>query len=164
MADRMVWAHDYAMRPGSPAFAAAPAQGGGAAPAVFVFDEEWIASERVSLKRLVFLYECALELPVSIRKGPVVETVLAFAREHGARTVVTTASVSPRIRGQVARLRRSIRVEAIEDEAFVDFGGREPDLKRFSRYWSKAERRVFEGAEPGRGESLLAGTRGDDRR
>lgn len=155
MADRVIWAHDYSMRPTSPAFARAPRS-----PALFVFDEEWIASEGLSLKRLAFLYESALEMPVSIRKGAVVDTVLAFAREHGASEVVTTACVSPRIREQVERLRGSIRVEVVEDESFVGFGDRGPDLKRFSRYWSKAERLVFEGADRGRGELLIAGSRG----
>ena len=63
------------------------------APALFVFDQAWIEAQSISRKRLGFLYECALELPLTLRKGDVVEEVLAFAKRHGADGVVTSGPV-----------------------------------------------------------------------
>lgn len=150
MAERVAWVHDYAMRATSPALR--PGW-----PGVFVFDEEWIESEGLSLKRLVFLYECALELPVTTRRGRVVEAVSSFAREAGAGVIVTTACPSPRIARQIEALRREFVVEVVEDEGLVGPGSRVPDLKRFSRYWSRVERSVFEGADRARGAGLVRG-------
>lgn len=108
-------------------------------PALYVFDEAWIAAERLSLKRIVFLYESALELPgVEIRKGDVVTEVSAFAKRRGADRIETARSVDPRIKRQGAAL----GVEWLEPEPFVELSG-PVDLKRFSRFWRKAEKRVI---------------------
>lgn len=140
MGDAVVWVHDFSMRPGSPAFRAAGPAG---APGVFVFDEDWIARERLSVKRLVFLYECAIEMGLEIRRGNVVAAVLDFARERGASRVLTVECASPRVAAQVEALRRRIRVDAAPDDVLVDLAGREPDLRRFSRYWSTAQWRAL---------------------
>lgn len=109
------------------------------AAAVFVFDEEWIAQERLSLKRIVFLYECLIELPgVEIRKGNIVDEVRAFADRHGGVTIQTARSKLPRIKRQG----EALGVEWLEPEPFVELPD-DVDLKRFSRYWRKAEKRVI---------------------
>ncbi|MEQ8848600.1 hypothetical protein [Botrimarina sp.] len=108
-------------------------------PTLFVFDEEWIARERLSLKRIVFLYECLLELPgVEIRKGDVVTEVRAFAERHHADTIQTARCPLPRIKRQGEEL----GAQWLDPEPFVELPGR-VDLKRFSRYWRKAEKHVI---------------------
>lgn len=108
-------------------------------PALFVFDEAWIAAEKLSLKRIVFLYESVLELPaIEVRKGDVVREVQAFAQRHGADRIETARSVDPRIKRQG----QALGVEWIEPEPFVGLPG-PVDLKRFSRFWRKAEKRVM---------------------
>ena len=79
----IVWVHEEALGPANPALQDHPK-----APALFVFDQTWIEAQRISRKRLGFLYECALELPLTLRKGDVVEEVLAFAQRHGADGVM----------------------------------------------------------------------------
>lgn len=125
-----IWIHDEMLSPAwlSPG-----------APAVFVFDDDWIREERLSLKRIVFLYECLLDMPgVAIRKGNVVEEVTAFCAEHGVSTVRTAGSPLPRIKRQGQEL----GVEWLEPEPLVTLPDG-VDLKRFSRYWRKAEKQVL---------------------
>ncbi len=105
--------------------------------AVYVFDEETIAG--YSLKRLQFLYECLLELPVEIRRGSYEEEVAEFARAHGARRILTTATPDPRAKRAIQTLSGSFHLVVEEPEPFVTPPIR-PDLRRFSRYWSTVER------------------------
>lgn len=129
----VVWVHGDCLSPRGPALAACPG-----APALFVFDEALLAGQGVSLKRVVFLYECLLELPVTIRRGEVAAELLAFAREHGAAEVVTAESPSPRF----AAIRRAVAahlpVRVLPVRPFVT--PRRPlDLARFARYWRAVE-------------------------
>lgn len=133
MTDRvLVWIHGDALSPHNPALQQHPG-----APAVFVFDEALLAEWSIGLKRLTFMYECLLEMPVEIRRGAVVAEVLAAARVHRAERLVTSASPSPRFAGLCQQLRRHLPVEALEPPPFIR-PARPPDLKRFSRYWATA--------------------------
>lgn len=110
-------------------------------PALFVFDDEYLRGERYSLKRIAFIYECLLELPVEIMRGETVRRLLDFARRHGGDEIVCASSPNPWIRARIAELQRSLPVRIVEPEPFVRLSG-EPDLKRFSRYWAKVESRL----------------------
>ena len=88
----ILWIHEEALGANNPALQAWPE-----APAVFVFDTHWIQEARISRKRLGFLYENALDLPVTLRKGNVADEVLAFARRHQADGVVSSSAVDPRL-------------------------------------------------------------------
>jgi deoxyribodipyrimidine photo-lyase len=144
----VLWIHGEALGPANPALVAHPA-----VPAVFVFDRQLIAQAGLSLKRLGFLYECLLELPVTLRHGDVAEEVLAFARRHGADGVVTSAGVDPRFALLRERIAAQLPLQVLEPEPFVELP--EPvDLRRFSRYWRRAEpvlwARTEAGAPPAR--------------
>lgn len=138
MNDLIVWVHGDCLSPTSPALMAYPG-----APAIFVFDEALITSWRLSLKRIVFMYECLLEMPVVIRKGDVVEQLTRFAEAHGARRIVTTSSPSPRFKSICDQLRQKFELEMVEGELFLDYSGK-IDLARFSRYWETAKEQLFE--------------------
>ncbi|MFM2173377.1 MAG: hypothetical protein RLZZ54_1304 [Cyanobacteriota bacterium] len=147
----ILWIHGEALGPANPALLAYPGR-----PAVFVFDSALLAgrspttgdpagaTEPVSLKRIGFLYECLLELPVSLRKGDVAEEVLAFARAHGADGIVTTSGTDPRVEAICQTLEQQLPVQVLEVEPFVQMEG-PADLGRFSRYWRRAEREVWAG-------------------
>lgn len=129
----IIWIHAEALGPTNPALLAHPG-----VPAVFVFDRELIARQQLSLKRLGFLYECLLELPVTLRHGDVAQEVLSFARRHGADGVVTSAAVDPRFGLLREQITTHLPVQVLEPEPFVALP--EPlDLRRFSRYWRRAE-------------------------
>lgn len=136
--DTIVWVHGDCLRPDHPGLVAYPG-----APAVFVFDDELLQAWQISLKRVVFMYECLLELPVTIRRGDPADVIGQFAAEHRAQRIVTTVSPSPRFRQIVAVLRRSFTVEVMRVEPFFD-SDRPLDLGRFSRYWSVARRYLID--------------------
>jgi hypothetical protein len=112
-------------------------------PAIWVWDDALIAEWQISLKRLTFIYECLLELPVEIRRGNVAEEVLAFAKEHNTNLVITTDSPSPRFDDICDQIEQSVKLEVFAVEPFFEYDGY-IDLKRFSRYWKVAEKYVFE--------------------
>ncbi len=129
----IVWVHEEALGPANPALEDHPN-----APALFVFDEQWIREQRISRKRLGFLYECCLELPVTIRKGNVVSEVINFARRHGADGIVSSGAVDPRLQTIAAEIDRELPLWILDGEPFVDLP-KPPRLGRFSRYWRDAE-------------------------
>ena len=110
---------------------------GDPAPAVFVFDDRQLQFDAWSLKRIGFLYECLLELPVEIRRGDPLVEVADFAASHGSTRVVTMDTPDSRLRAQFDQLRQSLALEVRREPAFVELGPT-PDLRRFSRYWQKA--------------------------
>ncbi len=110
---------------------------------MFVFEPGLLegAAGPISLKRIVFLYECLLELPVTIRQGDGAEEMLAFAARHRADGVVTSAWVDPQLGGIAACVAAALPLQVLEPEPFVDLP--EPlDLRRFSRYWRSAGPRL----------------------
>ncbi|MFN6466241.1 MAG: hypothetical protein RMZ41_031110 [Nostoc sp. DedVER02] len=138
MTKPIVWIHGDCLSPYNPVLQKYPD-----APAIWVWDEALIEEWQLSLKRLTFIYECLLELPVVIRRGDVAQEILAFAKEHDANLVVTAESPSPRFDDICNQMERSIGVEVLEVEPFFDYDGY-IDLKRFSRYWKVAQNYVFE--------------------
>jgi hypothetical protein len=136
----IVWVHGDCLSPKNPALQTYPD-----APAIWVWDDALLEEWQISLKRIVFIYECLLELPVTIRRGDVAAEVVAFAKEHNADGVVTADSPSPRFEAICDRIEDtlSLEVEVCSPEPFVNYEGY-IDLKRFSRYWRVAQQYVFE--------------------
>ncbi|PIG93615.1 hypothetical protein [Gloeocapsopsis sp. IPPAS B-1203] len=133
----IIWVHGDCLSPYNPALKAYPG-----APAIWVWDDVLIAEWQLSLKRLTFIYECLLELPVTIRRGDVATEVVAFAQEHNTNLVVTAESPSPRFDTICDEIENSMSLEVLAIEPFLDYDGY-IDLKRFSRYWKIAQKYVF---------------------
>ena len=104
---------------------------------------------RISRKRLGFLYENALDLPLTLRKGDVAAEVLAFALRHKADGVVSSRAVDPRLEEIGAAIEAELPLELLDPEPFVELP-RPPRLGRFSRYWREAEAVVWENYSPAR--------------
>jgi hypothetical protein len=134
----IIWINGDCLSPKNPAFKEYPN-----APAIWVWDDALVEEWQISLKRITFIYECLLELPVTIRRGDVATEILAFAKEHNATQIVTTDSPSSRFEKICDRIEESLELEVLEVELFFDYDGF-IDLKRFSRYWKVAEQYVFE--------------------
>ncbi|MDK2408230.1 hypothetical protein QHH11_18485 [Aphanizomenon sp. PH219] len=134
----VIWINGDCLSPHNPALQEYPQ-----APALWVWDDALIAQWQISLKRLTFIYECLLELPVEIRRGNIAEQVLAFAKEHNTNLVITTDSPSPRFDDICDQIEKSVKLEVLAGEPFFEYDGY-IDLKRFSRYWKVAEKYVFE--------------------
>jgi deoxyribodipyrimidine photo-lyase len=144
----LLWIHHEALGPANPALRAHPGR-----PALFVLD-----AAPLSANRLRFLQECAAELPLQQRRGVVAEELLSVAHAEGADAIVTSRAVDPHIATIAAELdarqrheppARRLPLIALDPDPFVEL--EEPvDLGRFSRYWRRAERRVWAqwGQEP----------------
>lgn len=137
----LVWVHEDNLSPRNPALLAYPA-----APAVFVWDDAALEAERYSLKRIVFVYECLLELPVEIHRGPLAETLQLLANRAGATTIAMAESPNPRYAETVLTLEQHLRVEMHAGEAFIPHA-LEADLRRFARFWKRAEPYAFRRTE-----------------
>ncbi len=140
----VVWVHGDALGPRNPALLAYPG-----APAIYVWDDALLAQYGLSLKRVTFLYECLLELPVTIRRGDdVAAEILRFAAEHDAARVVTSETPAPRFAAISEAIAAHLPVETLPVEPFVRYRGK-IELKRFSRYWRVAQRYAY-GDDDGR--------------
>lgn len=138
MSNQIIWVHGDCLSPKNPALDEYPDT-----PAIWVWDDALLQEWQISLKRITFIYECLLELPVIIRRGDVAKEVLAFAKEHNAKTVVTADSPSPHFDAICDEIERSKKLEIFEVEPFFEYDGF-IDLKRFSRYWKVAQQYVFD--------------------
>ncbi|MEA5618027.1 hypothetical protein VB711_09280 [Cronbergia sp. UHCC 0137] len=134
----IIWVHGDCLSPNNPALKKYPG-----VPAIWVWDDALIEEWQLSLKRLTFIYECLLELPVEIRRGDLTQEILAFVQENNANLVVTVNSPSPRFDDICQKVQAVFKLEVLEVEPFFDYDGY-IDLKRFSRYWKIAEKYVFE--------------------
>ena len=138
MATPIVWVHGDCLSPQNPALQKYPD-----APAIWVWDDALIEEWQLSLKRLTFIYECLLELPVIIRRGDMAQEIFAFVKEYNTDKIVTVNSPSPRFDSICGQLECSVKLEVIEVKPLFDYDGY-IDLKRFSRYWKVAEKCVFD--------------------
>ena len=156
----VIWVHEEALGSSNPALLERPNS-----PALFVFDTRWIQEARISRKRLGFLYESALDLPITLRKGDVVKEVIAFAERHDADGVLSSLPVDPRLEHIAASIEAHCPLELLQPEPFVDLP-RPPRLGRFSRYWREAEPVVWEGfcSSPSRSSSSRFSSAGSLRR
>jgi len=128
----LVWLTLDSAANSSPAAAAFPE-----AARLFVVDDDWLASERPSLTRLVFLFECLAEVPgVEIVVGdPRVEIPAAAAR-HGCDGVALAETPCPRTRRAAESSGTMLPFEVVP---WPRFCRPRPgaDLGRFSRFWQR---------------------------
>ena len=110
------------------------------APACFVWDEAWLRESRISSKRVLFLEECLSEMPARLerRKGEVAAEVVASAEAAGASAIIAQRTPDPRLLAAAARIAKTLPVLWVDPPRFVD-DSRPYDLKRFSRFWQKAQ-------------------------
>jgi deoxyribodipyrimidine photo-lyase len=119
----------------SPAAAAHPD-----APKLFVVDRQWLADERPSLGRLLFLFECLADVPgLEIRVGDPATIVPARAAALGCDAVAVADSPCPRARSSAASIAATLPVHVVDWPPFCD-PSRVDDLGRFSRFWQKVSR------------------------
>lgn len=126
--DRLWWLHDDALAlPDEPVTAA-----------VFVFDDALMAKRHYGLKRIGFIYERLLELPVEIFRGDARRIVPARAAALGCGGIVAWRAPCP----DLTTLGEAIGVVWRERPALVD-PPTGTDLRRFSRYWSRVRARAL---------------------
>lgn len=135
----LVWIHGDNLNPHNPALTLYPD-----APAIWVWDEDLLDNYNIALKRILFMYECLLEMPPQLvsRRGNVYTEITQFAAEHNADAIVVMDSPSPRFSSLVRKLERQYPVKIMSERPIVDHDG-PYDLRRFSRYWRTAQKHAF---------------------
>jgi deoxyribodipyrimidine photo-lyase len=143
----LLWVHAEALGPANPALRAHPG-----APAVFVASHDPPGTGGgvpLAEGRRRFLRECLAELPVAVLEGDEVPVLRQSAAAAGADGIVTSRAVDPRVEAIVRDLAATLPVQVLDPEPFVDLpevGPGTPDLRRFSRYWRRAEPLVWSQA------------------
>ena len=127
---KAIWIHADCLHRNSPAYMAHPQS-----PSLYVWDDAELLRAGWSLKRIGFIYECLLDLPVEIRRGDPIAEMHNFAQQMGCDGIVTMATPDPRLQAQA----KSMRAEILPQQPFVEVKG-PLDLKRFSRYWQKVQK------------------------
>ncbi len=131
----LLWVHTDNLNPVSTLFTRHPSN-----PAIFVWDEDWLANEHIAPTRRNFIEQCLIELPASVKieRGNPALHLLAAARAAGADHILALRTPDPRLLAAAASVERQVPVFWLDAPAFVD-NTRPFDLKRFSRYWQKAQ-------------------------
>lgn len=131
----LLWVHMDALNPTSPMLHAHPDSA-----RVFVWDRQGIIKTAMKLKRLVFVAECLAEMPgpLEVRVGDVAEEVVAAAKAAGAAYVLAQRTPDPRLLAAALAVEKHLPLVWYDPPPFVETG-RGFDLKRFSRYWQRAQ-------------------------
>jgi deoxyribodipyrimidine photo-lyase len=136
----LVWVHGASLSPTDPALEANPD-----APAIFVFDRDFLQANAISFARLQFIFEGAIET-LSGREhrlcvGNQAEEILNYARALGATEIHTTQIPSPELDRTLDALEDAgLRAMMHAPDRLTSFNGQ---VKRFSAFWRKVEREVI---------------------
>lgn len=122
-------------------------------PSVFVWDTDWLVQEHITLKRAMFIAQCLDALPASltIQVGDPAEKVLAAARASNSDFILVQRTPDPRLLRAATAIAKHIPVVWFDPAPFLD-PDLHPDLRRFSRYWQKAQTSAMQPTySPGQG-------------
>ena len=129
----MLWIHAEGLGPANPVWQAWPQ-----APALFVFNTARLEAEGIGLKRVGFVFESLLEVPVVLRNGDPAAEILEFAARCGCDGVVTQAPQDPYLQKIITALGQHLEVEQLAVDPFVVL--ETPYLlRRFTRFWKQAQ-------------------------
>ena len=126
---RWAWLHEDALRLTHPACQESDRQ-------AFVWDDAYLEAQGYSFKRLVFIYETLVEMGVEIYRGDTESVLLELVAENDQLAIPDTPN--PELKRIVAALSQQREVDIVADEPFAIIQ-KEPEYKRFFRYWNKAK-------------------------
>ena len=131
----VLWIHTDSLNPRSPML-----EGHAGTPAVFLWDLPWLTESNIALKRIVFLAECLREMPTTIdlRLGDPATELLAAAQQSGATHILAQRTPDPRLQTAAAAVAKHFPILWYDPPPFAQ-SSRTFDLKRFSRYWQRAQ-------------------------
>lgn len=132
----VVWIHEDAINLDHPAVLAA----GEARRPIFIWDSAQHDHQGYSLKRRVFIYECALDLGIPIYVGTP-QDILETLTDR--QTIYTAASPDPYINGIISDLQDTCDVVTVEALAFAEVPA-DIDTRRFFRFWNQAKKTALQ--------------------
>ena len=133
MADKLLLVHDKALRSGLDVYEASESF-----KAVHIWDDEYYRSQRYSLKRLVFIYETLLDLPLEIIHG----NTLDILSEENFDHIVIPYSGDQVLKTLFSKIEKIKTVQYLFETSFVNLD-RAVEFKRFFKYWNQAKKTAF---------------------
>ena len=133
MADKLLLVHDKALRSGLDIYEASESF-----KAVHIWDDEYYRSQRYSLKRLVFIYETLLDLPLEIIQG----NTLDILSEENFDHIVIPYSGDQVLKTLFSKIEKIKTVQYLFETSFVKID-RTVEFKRFFKYWNHAKKTAF---------------------
>lgn len=135
MTQPIIWVHEDALRQSHPVFSAAK----NSKAAIFIWDNTYFQAQGYTTKRLLFIYECLLEIDVTIIVGDTVKTLSDLSDD----VVYMAFTPNPDFKAVAEVLRvKSINVEVVEDEPLSQIPF-DTDMGRFFRFWNKGRKSMM---------------------
>ncbi len=130
----VIWLHEDALSATHPVWRAAP----DGSPCIHVWDNAYLQAQDYSLKRLVFLYETLLELPLEI----IAADTLVFWRNHPAAHIWVPETPNPWVQAILASLCEIKQVTPVPATSLVQLP--EPlRATRFHHYWKQVQAQLI---------------------
>ena len=107
--------------------------------ALFIWDDAYFKKRNYSLKRLVFIYETLISMPVEIVHGKTLEIV----KEIAPKKVITPYTPDLELRLLIREMSREFELEFVYPKAFAHIDDKF-DFTRFFKYWNKAKKTAFQ--------------------
>ena len=133
MADKLLLVHDKALRFGLDACEVSERF-----KAIHIWDDEYYRAQRYSLKRLVFIYETLLDLPLEIIHGK----TLDILSEENFDDIVIPYSGDQALKNLFSKIEKIKTVHYLFETSFVNLD-RTVEFKRFFKYWNQAKKTAF---------------------
>jgi len=128
----VIWVHEDAITLDHPIFQLA----GPDAQPIFIWDTQEHDRRRYSLKRRVFIYECAHDLDIPIYAGNSAEILSTIA---DGDSIFAAGSPDPDIRQVLADLRENQKVITVDAPRLAQIPPN-TDTRRFFRFWNRARK------------------------
>ena len=106
--------------------------------ALFIWDDAYFKKRNYSLKRLVFIYETLISMPVDIVRGETSEIVNDLA----PKKIITPYTADLELRQLMSEAFKDFELELVYPKAFVHIND-EFNFTRFFKYWNKAKKTAF---------------------
>ena len=106
--------------------------------AIHIWDDEYYRMQKYSLKRLVFIYETLLELPLEIIHGNTLDILMEQNLDH----IVIPYSGDEALKNLFSEIEKIKTVHYLSETCFVNLD-RTVEFKRFFKYWNQAKRTAF---------------------
>lgn len=104
---------------------------------IFIFDEEYLNEQNFSFKKIVFIYECLQDINCDIYKGETLNVI----DEISPSKILIPKTINPFFIKKYNKLAEKYDIEIVDQVKFIELN-KQPDLKRFFRYWNKAKKQI----------------------
>jgi len=138
-----IWIHENAMSVNHPVFKAA----GGNAHAFFIWDKGYFEQNAYSLKRLTFLYETLIDMPITVYAGDTATTLRHLCENQDDNSILYVPETPDAyVLKVIDKIQLDISVQIIQDKPFIEVSD-DVDMARFFRFWNRSRKSAL-GFEP----------------